>query len=246
MFSPVVLAKARTNNPRLRVCEERRPLCINDGFHGMDPVSRSYALACTGRRGEHESAFSRLNSPELCSICVPPLGEEAQGTPGARCTRGLVCSLRYERNAHEHTGEAEASGIPCAVALRFISRSPRGAVLCCPRRLCDAKHHRKLDASLRAPGPRDFAVRETCPSSFGPLASTASRLTFGDDRPNAPLEASRDARERASDLPDAASAKSATVWHDGQFAHDVHARIARRRTTILLGIPGRRVSYVRA
>ena len=27
--------------------------------------------------------------------------------PGARCTRGLVCKL-CERNAHEHTGSAEA------------------------------------------------------------------------------------------------------------------------------------------
>jgi hypothetical protein len=27
--------------------------------------------------------------------------------PGARCTRGLVCKL-CKRNAHEHTGSAEA------------------------------------------------------------------------------------------------------------------------------------------
>src|SRR3981081_2646748 len=29
------------------------------------------------------------------------------------------------KNAHEHTGSAEASGLPCAMVLRLIPRSPR-------------------------------------------------------------------------------------------------------------------------
>src|SRR6266480_2648208 len=33
--------------------------------------------------------------------------KRAQGRPGARCTRGLVCKY-VRRNAHEHTGSAEA------------------------------------------------------------------------------------------------------------------------------------------
>jgi hypothetical protein len=33
--------------------------------------------------------------------------QRAQGRPGARCTRGLVCKLHKE-SAHEHTGSAEA------------------------------------------------------------------------------------------------------------------------------------------
>jgi hypothetical protein len=33
--------------------------------------------------------------------------ERAQGRPGARCTRGLVCKKQKE-HAHEHTGSAEA------------------------------------------------------------------------------------------------------------------------------------------
>ena len=32
--------------------------------------------------------------------------QRAQGRPGARCTRGLVCEI-VRRNAHEHTGSAE-------------------------------------------------------------------------------------------------------------------------------------------
>src|SRR5882724_4663433 len=44
--------------------------------------------------------------------------------PGARCTRGLVCK-NVQKGAHEHTGSAEASDIPCAMVLRLISFSPR-------------------------------------------------------------------------------------------------------------------------
>src|SRR5260370_1344656 len=36
-----------------------------------------------------------------------PQKKRAQGKPGARCTRGLVCKV-VRRNAHEHTGSAES------------------------------------------------------------------------------------------------------------------------------------------
>jgi hypothetical protein len=42
--------------------------------------------------------------PGLYCIVSP---ERAQGTPGARCTRGLVCKLHI-KNAHEHTGTGGA------------------------------------------------------------------------------------------------------------------------------------------
>ena len=68
-----------------------------------------------GRRGNFQfnfqtaagcaSAFSRRESPELCKLFRPR--KRAQGMPGARCTRGLVCKI-VQRNAHEHTGSAEA------------------------------------------------------------------------------------------------------------------------------------------
>jgi hypothetical protein len=50
---------------------------------------------------------------------------------------------------------------------------------------------RSLGASVGAPGPRDFVVREARRSSFGALASTASRLAFRDDR-DTPLFPRRD------------------------------------------------------
>jgi hypothetical protein len=38
---------------------------------------------------------------------LPPKIQRAQGRPGARCTRGLVCKA-VRKNAHEHTGSAES------------------------------------------------------------------------------------------------------------------------------------------
>ena len=52
---------------------------------------------------------------------VPP--EREQGMPGACCTRGLVCKGR--RKAHTSIQvQPEHSGIPCAMALRLMPRSP--------------------------------------------------------------------------------------------------------------------------
>ena len=46
--------------------------------------------------------------------------ERAQGRPGARCTRGLMC-IDAQRNAHMSIQvQRKHSGLPCAMALRFI------------------------------------------------------------------------------------------------------------------------------
>jgi hypothetical protein len=55
----------------------------------------------------HSLAISRPDMPEVCQKNPYPLDQRAQGTPGARCTRGLVCKTA-QKNAHEHTGSAEA------------------------------------------------------------------------------------------------------------------------------------------
>ncbi len=62
-------------------------------------VARAMCLAHTSL------AFPRRASPGLCKSFRPK--KRAQGMPGARCTRGLVCKV-VRRNAHEHTGSAEA------------------------------------------------------------------------------------------------------------------------------------------
>jgi hypothetical protein len=87
--------------------------------------------------------------------------------PDARCTRGLVCK-RAQEHAHERTGQRRTSDIPCAMALRLISRSPRGIGLSCPRRLRITGSSSPGRADLpsadltptsEASDPHDFAVR---------------------------------------------------------------------------------------
>jgi hypothetical protein len=72
--------------------------------------------ACAGDDGRecgvlafirHTFAIPRRDSPGLCLYLRALSNQRARGMPDARCTRGLVCKLA-QRNAHEHTGSAEA------------------------------------------------------------------------------------------------------------------------------------------
>src|SRR6478609_2018076 len=71
--------------------------------------------------------------PRFAGNSSPSSIQRAQGMPGARCTRGLVCDGSKEF-AHEHTGQRRASDIPCAMALRLIACSPRRTALLPPLR----------------------------------------------------------------------------------------------------------------
>src|SRR4029078_9553260 len=110
-----------------------------------------------------------------------PSIQRAQGRPGARCTRGLVCNVHKEC-AHEHTGPAESirpslrNGFTAYSVLSpengsFASVAPRkqlplGALTPAPRR----QDHTPLPyASSRV-------------SSVAASASTASPSLVRDDR----------------------------------------------------------------
>jgi len=87
--------------------------------------------------------------------------------PGAQCTRSLVCD---EKQTHElvTTGPPEHPAFPHAMVLRLTSRSPRrpGFIVTVVSRIMALSKARlggltsaKLDASLGASEPHDFAVR---------------------------------------------------------------------------------------
>ena len=63
--------------------------------------------------------------------------------------------------ARKHTGLAEASGLPCAMALRLIRDRP-GDRLSCHHRSRAALAAIELDASTGASDPNDFTVRNGC------------------------------------------------------------------------------------
>ncbi len=97
----------------------------------------------------------------------------------------------------EHTSIVTAvtpgqPGLPRAMVLTVYFALSPAIGLGCHRHPPDTSG--ELDASVEASGPRDFAVRDWVLSSSAPVASTASRPAFRDDR-EPPLRWSRTARD---------------------------------------------------
>jgi hypothetical protein len=101
----------------------------------------------------------------------PSEHQRAQGMPGARSTRSLAWCVENTRVSHHgHTG---SPGIPRAMVLTgSFALSPVTGLVCHRRR---RSLLRRLDASVGASGPHDFAVHLKRRSSTAPSASTASR-----------------------------------------------------------------------
>ncbi len=76
--------------------------------------------------------------------------------PGARCARSLVCKIR-KHTSIVTTVTPVSPGIPRAMVLTVSFELSPVTGLSCHRRLADTSA--KLDASVGASGPHDFAVR---------------------------------------------------------------------------------------
>jgi hypothetical protein len=75
--------------------------------------------------------------------------------PGARCARSRVWCVESTRVSHHgHTGNTQHS--PRNGFTAYIALSPVTGLVCHRRR---RNRFRKLDASVGASGPHDFAVR---------------------------------------------------------------------------------------
>jgi hypothetical protein len=97
---------------------------------------------------------------------VLSLGKQrAQGRPGARCTRGLACK-GSEKNAHEHTGSAEAfrPSLRNGFTAYFVLSPAIGFLATVTSKKLASW---KLDASTEASGPHDLMS-----SDFLPLGKT--------------------------------------------------------------------------
>ena len=99
-----------------------------------------------------------------------PRNQRAQGRPGARCTRGLMCD-RCNKMLHMSIQvQRRTPGLPCAMALRLIRNRP-GDRLSCHHRPLEALASHELDASTGASDPNDFTVR------ISPFVSRADAST---------------------------------------------------------------------
>ena len=88
-------------------------------------ASPGYRSAHPGYKLPHTPSHSRDTLRPSYLKAFAPKKQRAQGMPGARCTRGLVCK-RCTKKAHTSIQvQRRQSGLPCAMALRLISCSPR-------------------------------------------------------------------------------------------------------------------------
>src|SRR5204863_2608081 len=94
--------------------------------------------------------------------------------PGARCARSLACKIK-KHTSIVTTVTPGSPGIPRTMVLTVSFALFPVTGLYCHRRFAFTA---RLDASVGASEPHDFAVRLTCCSSKAPSASTASRPAF--------------------------------------------------------------------
>jgi hypothetical protein len=87
---------------------------------------------------------------------LPPKIQRAQGRPGARCTRGLVCKI-VRRTAHEHTGSAES--------IRPSLRNGFTAYSVLSPATNSSCHRRRRIEGLVAPGWANIASADLTPAT---------------------------------------------------------------------------------
>ena len=114
------------------------------------PLSRTMTIG-------YEAAISRHLSSEVCYLlCRPPIkGRREDRVLAAPAVSRAICA---NKTAHEHTGQREHSGLPCAMALRLTSCSPRRTALLPPLSLRSFASPER-NASTATSEPHDFTVR---------------------------------------------------------------------------------------
>ena len=131
-------------------------------------------------RREYAFAFSRRDFARVMQILCLPRKSRAQGMPGARCTRGLVCQTvqKWRTRAYRFSGGSPTS--PAQWLYGLLRALPGGAGLLSPS---PAETPHRLSASIAAPGPHDFAVRpgvfvrrQKTPDAKASTASRAPRV----------------------------------------------------------------------
>src|SRR6266480_855093 len=111
--------------------------------------------------------------------------KRAQGRPGARCTRGLVCKVHIESGTRAYRSSGGNPAFPAQWFYGLLRALPGDRALLPPSPADIAT--RQLDASVGASGPHGFAVRNkrfrpACICAPDAVASTASHPNVRDDR----------------------------------------------------------------
>ena len=154
------------------------PLAMTAGYRLRDLAARS-------ARGLH-------------FVC-PLRKQRAQGRPGARCTRGLVCNCAQKTRTRAYRFSGEHPAFPAQWLYGLLRALPGERLFCHrrPQKLASAE----LDASTAASGPHDFAVRVMRARLAPSRPPLPPRVRDDRERPSC----GRDARSYSLDLPDGLS-----------------------------------------
>jgi hypothetical protein len=161
-----------------------------DCFVASAPRNDGSRVSIRISNSRYTSTFSRRGAPEVCVSS----SLESRGSRKCRM-RAAPAVSRAKQVKKTHTSiqvQRRHSGIPCAMALRLITRSPRSIGLSCLRRLRIAGSSAPGRADLpsadltpttEASGPHDFTVRFGIvrPARRRPLTETALRTNFTPD-----------------------------------------------------------------
>jgi hypothetical protein len=128
------LSSLRTQGPI------RRAVNVADGAKAFVEPARHHdsrlglwipAFAGTTTRDSQSARFANAaprsrgaDAPGVLQT-VSPKENKGRREDRVRAAPAVSCAKMCEKTAHEHTGSAEASGLPCAMVLRLMPRSPR-------------------------------------------------------------------------------------------------------------------------
>ena len=158
--SAVVPANAGTHNPK---CSLLRPAARKGNAHRLahDRHGDSDERNCAHAGVPASAGTTKIIPAARCArvLHLSFAQERAWGTPGAQCTRSLVCEWVVQ-NAHEYSqwSHRKSPGIPARNGFNgFLRALPGDRLSCHPHR---QRLGCRLDAGVEASGPHDFSVRE--------------------------------------------------------------------------------------
>jgi hypothetical protein len=139
-------------------------------------VARRLGMLCMCWDELHHSRGA--DASESCETSVPP---ESRGRREGRVSATPAAPVHNKSTGKEPQVRTEQSGLPCAMALRLITRSPWGPGFLAPiaaRSLCFAR----LGLSVGRPGPHGFVVREVAARPATSSRPPLLRSNVRDDR----------------------------------------------------------------
>jgi hypothetical protein len=113
-------------------------------------------LRCARNDGKTQIRDPAAQSARVLPVNPALSNQRAQGMPGARCARGRVCDGRKQKAHASVRSHRHHPAFPARWFTAYFVLSPVIGLFCHRR---SASNLAKLNASVEASGPHDFAVR---------------------------------------------------------------------------------------